>query len=29
MFAAALGIIAALVIYRGGQTIEAREAVAA
>ena len=29
MFAAALGIIAALTVYRGGRTIETREAVAA
>jgi len=29
MFAAALGIIAALVVYRGGQTVEAREPVTA
>jgi MFS transporter, MHS family, citrate/tricarballylate:H+ symporter len=29
MFAAALGIIATLTVYRGGQTIETREAVAA
>ncbi|MBR0873711.1 MFS transporter [Bradyrhizobium tropiciagri] len=29
MFGAALGIVAALIVYRGGQTIEQREAVAA
>jgi MHS family citrate/tricarballylate:H+ symporter-like MFS transporter len=29
MFAATLGIIAALAVYRGGRTIETREAVAA
>jgi MHS family citrate/tricarballylate:H+ symporter-like MFS transporter len=29
MFGAALGIIAALTVYRGGRTIEAREAVTA
>jgi MHS family citrate/tricarballylate:H+ symporter-like MFS transporter len=29
MFGAALGIIAALTVYRGGQTIETREAVTA
>ena len=29
MFAAALGIIAALTVYRGGKTIETREAVTA
>jgi MHS family citrate/tricarballylate:H+ symporter-like MFS transporter len=29
MFGAALGIIAALTVYRGGRTIEQRETVAA
>ena len=29
MFGAALGIIAALTVYRGGRTIETREAVTA
>ncbi|MGA9090411.1 MAG: citrate-proton symporter, partial [Bradyrhizobium sp.] len=29
MFAAVLGIIAAMTVYRGGRTIEIREAVAA